>query len=168
MNDTQRQWMRRVYLAGQSSHDPHTHIGAVIVSPDGRISALGSNQFPYAVHQTAPRLERPAKYQFIEHAERNAIYRCAWTGYSTNGATMYTDGFACVECARAIICAGITTVVSHQAAIDQMKLTGRWSESVQTGIQIMTEAGVKLVTVEGKVLDPADQGVLYDGKVWYP
>lgn len=59
------------------------------------------------------RWERPAKYEWVEHAERNAVYNAARTGISLKGCTAYLswEPHPCVECTKAFIQAGITEVV---------------------------------------------------------
>jgi dCMP deaminase len=52
----------------------------------------------------------------MEHAERDAIYKAAFVGMQTEGATLYVPWFACADCARAIIAAGITRVVGNSLA----------------------------------------------------
>jgi len=46
------------------------------------------------------RFERPIKYMFFEHAERNAIFTAARHGIRTEGATLYVQALPCVDCAR--------------------------------------------------------------------
>ena len=55
------------------SKDPNTQIGCVIVGPNHEIRSTGYNSFPRGIRDDVPeRLVRPAKYLWIEHAERNA------------------------------------------------------------------------------------------------
>ena len=61
------------------------------------------------------RLERPAKYLWIEHAERNAICNAARAGTATEGCTIYVEIMPCMDCARAIVQAGICQVVVSAA-----------------------------------------------------
>jgi dCMP deaminase len=56
------------------------------------------------------RWERPAKYQYVEHAERNAIYNAARVGTPTLGCSVFVSLAPCVGCTRALIQAGITKV----------------------------------------------------------
>ena len=53
---------------------------------------------------------RPQKYQYVEHAERNAIYNAARVGTPTVGCTAFVSLAPCVGCARALVQAGITEV----------------------------------------------------------
>jgi len=56
------------------------------------------------------RWERPVKYQFVEHAERNAIYNAARVGTPTLGCFAFVSLAPCVGCARALVQAGIEEV----------------------------------------------------------
>jgi dCMP deaminase len=94
------------------SKDPNTQIGCVIVGPAHEIRSTGYNSFPRGIRDNVPeRLERPAKYLWIEHAERNAICNAARSGTATEGCTIYVEIMPCMDCARAIVQAGIREVV---------------------------------------------------------
>lgn len=101
------------HIAGWSK-DPSTKVGCVIVGPDKEVRAQGYNGFPRGVYETPERLVRPTKYLFTEHAERNAIYNAARVGTTTAGCTAYSTLCPCMDCARAIIQSGITTVVTRK------------------------------------------------------
>ena len=95
-----------------ASKDQHTKIGAVIVGTEGEIISTGYNSLPRGMNDfVGERYDRPEKYNWMEHAERNAIYNAARVGVSTIGATMYmTCGLSCVDCARAIVQSGIKVI----------------------------------------------------------
>ena len=94
------------------SKDVNTQIGAIIVGRDKEIVSTGYNSFPRGLQDNLKeRQERPEKYYWFEHAERNAIYNAARIGVSTKGTTMYLScGIPCSDCARGIINAGITRI----------------------------------------------------------
>jgi dCMP deaminase len=84
----------------------------VIVGPAHEIRSTGYNSFPRGIQDdVAARLERPAKYLWIEHAERNAICNAARAGTATEGCTLYVEIMPCMDCARAVVQAGINQVV---------------------------------------------------------
>jgi len=94
------------------SKDPNTQIGCVIIGPNHEIRSTGYNSFPRGIRDDVPeRLVRPTKYLWIEHAERNAICNAARAGTATEGCTIYVDIMPCMDCARAVVQAGITQVV---------------------------------------------------------
>jgi dCMP deaminase len=45
------------------------------------------------------------------HAEQNAIVQAAYHGIPTEGATLYTTGWPCTQCAKILINAGIKEIV---------------------------------------------------------
>lgn len=142
-----RQYLRRAYSAASMSLDPRTRNGAVLVDPKHeRVVATGCNKFPADVRTTDERLERPVKYQYIEHAERNAIYSAAADGIATRGLVIYSPWFPCTECAKAIIQSGISMVVSHKAKA--YADTDHWSDSIQFANSLFDEAGVVRYYVE--------------------
>jgi len=128
------------------SKDPNTKIGCVIVGPENNIRSTGYNSFPRGISDTLPeRLERPEKYLWIEHAERNAIYAAARMGTALNGCRIYQPALPCMDCARGIIQVGITEVIYDevkQAAWVNPKYLPDF-ERVRT---LLSEAGVTLTS----------------------
>ncbi len=101
-------------LAGMRSKDPNTQVGACIVSQNNRILSMGYNGFPNGVSDDEFPWSREGdaletKYPFVAHGELNAILN--YRGGSLEGAKIYVMLFPCNECAKAIIQAGIRTVI---------------------------------------------------------
>ena len=112
--------MELAFLISTWSKDTSTKTGALVVGPDREIRATGYNGLVRGVDDNIPeRMERPTKYDFFEHAERNAIYNACLTGTSLKGCTLYATHSPCTDCARAIIQAGIKTVVTNKVIIDE-------------------------------------------------
>lgn len=131
-------------VVATKSKDPNTNIGAVIVGHDNEIVSTGYNSFPRGLNDNvSERFERPEKYIWMEHAERNAIYNAARIGSSTKGCTLYIDHwFPCAECARGIINAGITTVYCEP--LDEDEDNKQYAESLKKSKEMLHEAGVLL------------------------
>lgn len=115
MSDRQLKWDLRFLDQARTiatwSKDRSRGVGCV-VTRDNRILASGYNGFPPGVNDEVPeRHERPAKYLWTEHAERNAIYQAARMGIALEGATMYGSAPPCAPCTRAIGSAGIVRMV---------------------------------------------------------
>jgi dCMP deaminase len=101
-------------LAGMRSKDPNTQVGACIVSHDNNILSMGYNGFPKGCSDDDFPWEREGdfgetKYAYVTHSELNAILN--YRGGSLEGTKLYVSLFPCNECAKAIIQAGIKTVV---------------------------------------------------------
>jgi len=141
-------WDRRfLELADQIagwSKDPSRGVGAVIVSQARQIVATGFNGLPRGVADTPERLERPAKYDFVCHAELNAIIQCARNGVSPVGCTVYTSFSPCVQCTLAIVQAGISRVVTYRYG---GQADAHWEESFAKAKAVMAEAGVEYVAL---------------------
>ncbi len=127
---------------GHESPDPRTRIGCLIVAPDGSIRCAACNDYPRGImHGSKERTEAPLKYIWFEHAERNAIYQAARKGLSTERCTMFLELTPCIECARAIIQAGITQLVLNQDRCASYQ-GEKYSEEHPTALGMLAEAGV--------------------------
>jgi dCMP deaminase len=126
------------------SKDINTQIGAVIVGKDKEIVSTGYNSFPRGIDDTKKqRQEKPEKYFFFEHAERNAIYNAARIGVSTKGTTMYLScGVPCADCARGIINAGIVRIFCEKGG--SASRGPKWEESAERSWEMFDEASVKV------------------------
>ncbi len=125
------------------SKDRSTKVGAIIVGPAKNIISTGFNGFPRGVDDViGERHERPAKYEYTEHAERNAIYNAARHGIRTEGATMYLPygSYPCSDCARAIIQSGIIEVVG--TTVDFPGAGKHWKENALSSAEMLAEANV--------------------------
>jgi dCMP deaminase len=127
------------------SKDRSRGVGTVIVSPWRDIRATGYNGFPRGIDDEVPeRHERPTKYLFTEHAERNAIYAAARLGFALEGCSLYTTLFPCVDCARAVIQSGIATVITPKPDFDDPK----WGADFLVAELLLTESGVTIQYIE--------------------
>ncbi len=126
-------------LAGMRSKDPNSQVGTCIVSQDNKILSMGYNGFPRGCSDDEFPWDREGeaaatKYPYVVHSELNAILN--YHGGSLDGAKLYVSLFPCNECAKAIIQAGIKTVV-----YDDDKYEG--TPSVLTSKRMMDAAGVR-------------------------
>lgn len=130
------------------SKDPSTKVGSVIVAPDRRIMSLGYNGFPRGVADLEERLnDRPTKYAFVAHAERNALDN---VDASMRGCILYSTLQPCAECTKSIIQRGITRVVT---LIDKKRAADHYKTFQTYSLVMMKEAGVEVVLVDNTALD---------------
>jgi dCMP deaminase len=142
--------------AAQHSHDPDTQNGAVLVT--NRLTIYAANCIPPGVARPEHRLARPFKYDFIEHAERAAIYKAAAAGAATAGGVLYCPWFACTDCARAIVSAGIKEVVGLIAL--RNATPARWLLNVELAEKMLEEAGVS----QRLLADTVGVTIRFDGR----
>jgi dCMP deaminase len=124
------------------SKDQSTQIGAVIVGIDNEVLSTGYNSFPRGMDDSKEeRQERPEKYFWFEHAERNAIYNAARVGTPLKNSTIYlTSGLPCMDCARGIVNSGIKIVYCKEVCTTKNK--EKWDESQKKSFQLLLECGV--------------------------
>jgi len=162
-----RELLQIAYREALCSPDPSTQNGAVLWSRDLAIPLASCNRFPRNVVETTERWERPAKYYYIEHAERNVLFRAARYGISTVGTIMACPWATCAECARAIIECEVKTLVVHEQALSLTPAF--WSRSIEIGFQMLSEAGVGIEMFNGKIFEESDRfQVLHGGNLWSP
>jgi dCMP deaminase len=133
------------------SKDKYTQIGAVIVGEDGEIVSTGYNSFPRGLDDGIDsRQERPEKYYWFEHAERNAIYNAARIGVSTKGTTMYLScGLPCADCTRGIINAGVRRIFCERVDVTKGDL---WKESQERSWDMFRETGVDVCFYDNYII----------------
>ncbi len=164
---TYDEWMIEAYKVALGSPDPSTQNGAIVL--DNRYNELGRgcNTFTRGVISTPEKLERPLKYQLVEHAERNAIYNCLSSilcdsvgDWKPKGrpSIMICPWAACVDCARAIVQCGIDTLVRHQSATDRSP--EHWIESIALADEILRDGSVEIINVKGLLGAPE---ILHNG-----
>ena len=100
--------------------------------------------FPRGIRDDVPeRLVRPTKYLWIEHAERNAICNAARAGTATEGCTIYVDIMPCMDCARAVVQAGIVQVVISAERMAQYS-SDYYNEHFGMVEVLFSEAGINV------------------------
>lgn len=123
-----------------------TKVGAVLIGPNGEGGPWGYNGAPRGcvADEDERKNERPEKYYWFEHAERNAIYAAARTGFPTEGCALVVTHFPCMDCARAIVQAGIKIVVVSEMT-DTFKT--RWADHIERSARLFNECGVLVEVV---------------------
>ena len=105
-------FIRLAWVTGLNlSKDPRTKVGAVIVTADTRQVSIGYNGFPRKLEEHPERWEKPLKYEYVIHAELNAIMNCP---FDTQGCTLYCTHQPCHRCLKHLVNAGIKRVVYNQ------------------------------------------------------
>lgn len=129
-------------LSAKRSKDPNTQVGCCIVSPSNRILSMGYNgfpngcsdeEFPWGKEEEDP---YDNKYFYSTHSELNAILN--YRGGSLEGCKLYVTLFPCNECTKALIQAGIKTVVY---ADDKYADTS----AVRASKRMMQAAGIRFI-----------------------
>ncbi len=147
MNITNEKWTGRLLKMAKEvaswSKDDSTKVGAVITTEDGKPVSWGFNGMAMGIDDTIPeRMQRPEKYKWMCHAERNAM-DLAPRGDLT-GCVMFVTFACCSNCAQSIIQRRIRTVVVDEEFTAE-KMPERWREDTVLAKKMMQEAGVEII-----------------------
>lgn len=101
-------YMKIAEIVSQRSKDPHTKVGAVITK-DNHILGIGYNAEPKGFTYNFD-WNSSEKYNYVIHAELNAIANATYFGNSLQGATIYLTLSPCHECMKLLIQHEIDTI----------------------------------------------------------
>lgn len=138
-------------LAQEFSKDPSTKVGCIFLDAEDYTELTrGFNGMPRGIDETRPeRFERPLKYDFFEHAERNAIYNLARRFLL--GSMVLTTTTPSISCVRGLLSVGAAFV----AVPSEILTDPAW----QVAQALLKEAGVKVLVSQGdQVVDPEPPG----------
>lgn len=152
----QLRFLRMAYQVASYSKDSSTQVGSVIVTANGKPRSFGFNGMPMGIDDTVPeRQERPEKYLWYEHAERNAFYLA---DRSLEGCILFSTHILCPDCARGAIQKEISAIV-----IDRYNGTESdfWKDKHSTTLTLLNEAGIKLIQTHSDVKLERIEGELF-------
>ena len=138
--------MEAALRASASSPNRVRKVGAVLALSD-RTEIIACNTFPAGVQDLEERHLGDGRFVWMEHAERHAIFAAARRGAATEGAHLTTTFFPCIDCARAIVDAGISCIDTPAPAFEDPV----WGSSFERSQTILREGGVLIRTVEAKL-----------------
>ena len=105
-------FLRMAELAASRSTCLRRQVGAVLVK-DHRVIATGYNGSlrgqPHCADVGCLMVAGHCKRTV--HAELNALLQCAFHGAASRGTVLFTTAFPCLDCAKALVQAGVERVV---------------------------------------------------------
>ncbi len=140
-------FMSIAILSSLRSKDPHTKVGAAIVSNEHKVQSLGYNGMPTGISDDLipwskdGTSELDTKYLYVCHAELNAILN---SNKDIRGSLLYVTLFPCNECAKAVIQSGIKEIVylDDKYHNEEIEVAAR---------KLLSMAGVKQTRYHGRV-----------------
>lgn len=135
-------FMQMAQVISTWSKDKSTKVGCVIVSPEKEILSMGYNGFPRGVNDALEyRQLRPTKYEFVVHAEENALLNAGRNGTRLNGGILYVTMPPCTRCAGSIIQSGIKEIIYLEPEV-QKQISG-WRDNLKYSFEMFNEAGIR-------------------------
>lgn len=125
------------------SKDCSSQFGCVIVNNENiQLTAGFNSPIRYIDDDMRDIHDRPQKYSWYEHSERNAIYNASRIGVSLLGSKLYVNSIPCDGCARAIIQSGIKEVIVNKLGSEDY--LSRFYEKCYTALCMFLKARVKV------------------------
>ena len=142
MNKNEKFFKLAEVQADLFSKDPSTKVSALVMDSNHNIRSTGFNGLPRKFEETRERWSKPEKYDWVVHAEANAICTAARNGAKLDECTMISTLFPCHDCAKLIIQSGIKQVVTKMPSDNSS-----WLKSFEKSKQMFDECGVELVYI---------------------
>lgn len=136
-------WEEHKAALASYSDDPDTQVACMVFDVDGCEVTCAANKIAPGVKVTPERTARPAKYEYIMHAEQRVVANAAFHGLSLCGCTMYVEWFPCATCASLIVTSGIRRLVAERGKYEARKDDPRYG--FKASVEILTEGGVEIV-----------------------
>lgn len=145
MSTKHEKYMAVAQAISALSKDQSTQVGALVVGKGGEFVASGWNGAPRGCSaddgSDSRGLTRPEKYFWFSHAESNAVINAARVGTPLLGSSIVVTHFPCMDCARAIVQAGIVKVITKSPEPGFLE---RWSEHMSRSMRLFDECGVEV------------------------
>jgi len=134
------------FQANLFSKDPSTKVGALFLAPKSfQVLCQGFNGFPRNIDETKEeRWARPEKLKWISHAEANCISNACRHGTPLEGCIAVVTMFPCISCAKLMIQAGVSFVVTKYPDFG----CERWGEEFKFSHDMFKEAGVNIIYID--------------------
>jgi len=111
------QFMAHAIIAARRSPDSQTKVGAILIEPEGKtILTTGYNGYVRKCRDDILPNVRPDKYDWMIHAEHNAILNCSRLGRATLNSVCYCTHKPCKYCLQYLHQSGITEIVTLEGA----------------------------------------------------
>lgn len=141
-------FLKDCYNYASNSNHPSTHTAALLIK-NKKVILRGKNILPPKVKELKERFQGDNKHIYPNHAERDLVYKAARKGIKTKGLMMVMPWLPCIPCANAIISSGIKQLVVHKKMIERTR--EGWQKELKDAVQIMKEAGIKVIAYDGVV-----------------
>lgn len=99
--------MRLAFQVSVRSRDPNTQHGCVLADANHRVVSTGYNGPPAGIDDSLVVWSRPEKYDWVVHAEQNALLHCPDL---SRVAAAYVTGLPCKRCLLLLRAAGVREV----------------------------------------------------------
>lgn len=156
---TQLKIMQAASAAQSRSCAPGTKVGAVLYSLDhDLVLESACNDLPEGLDRSVDsRWEAPAKYLWMEHAEREVLFKIRNVDRQKHPRlALGTTKYPCAACARAMLQHGIECVVTEPCPLDDPNTRcDEWNASWEVAREMLHERQIPVLEVSAAMLETA-------------
>lgn len=145
--DRDSKYMGVAYTIAGFSKDPSTQIGALVIDEDNEPRGWGYNGPPADIADDDFSWERPEKYDYVRHAEENAIDH---SHGKLKGCTLYCTAFPCKRCMLYIVKKKIKRVVYLERPYDAASMQSNNADFLRS-MEIARKAKVQVEVFQGDI-----------------
>ncbi len=131
-------YMGMAFWAASKSKDPHTQVGAFVIDTENSPLGWGYNGPPRCIQDNLINWDRPYKYDFICHAEENAI---DYARGQLKDATIYVTAKPCVRCALKIVKHELARIVYYPMSKKSDSSSSLANEEIHKKTEEITQLG---------------------------
>lgn len=161
LNKWQKRHFSRARNVAEWSKDDSTKVGCVAVA-DGKYHIMdGYNSLPeYLDDDDQQFWKRPDKYDFVEHAERNMLYKMARFNIKPDNFDVFMLWFPCPDCMRALEAHGCKKIYCDLKTHSLSK-SEEYIRKFRNSFTIAVKSGIKVYyTLDGENLDVMNHDIL--------
>lgn len=142
-------YMGLAWVMASFSKDPSTQVGALIIDPkNNKPLGWGYNGPPSMISDANMDWSRPNKYDWIIHAEENAIDH---SNCILHGTHLYVTHMPCKKCILKIVNQGIKRVIYTNFVNDPKSSVSKNNVDIELIEKIATQGGVQLELFDGNI-----------------
>lgn len=132
-------FISQAIIVSERSLDSQSKYGCIIVDNKKRIIATGYNSFVRGIDDGVLSNTRPLKYDFMIHAEHNAILSLASSHNSAENCSAYVTGPSCLSCLQYMYQAGINKIYYPNTNIAKMMQDEEYNKKRDLIIDLMSD-----------------------------
>ncbi len=153
-------YMGLAFVVSTRSKDPSTQCGAIIVGENNVPISMGYNGVPRKIDDNDVDWSRSDKYDFIDHAEENALHHGRY--HNLEKATIYISALPCKRCMKSIVRHEIERVVYFPMTASSGSMLDLDDKEKERILKIAKMGKVKIEEFNGNLNWMRDQIALFE------
>jgi dCMP deaminase len=149
-NEWSNVFLDMAFAIARRSKDPSTQCGAVLVDCNNVILSCGFNGPPPNIEDSqVPWDKRPDKYNFIIHAEENALlFALENHGHKVERSTLYVTHYPCSSCVLRLIRSKVGKVIIPDTPLTQKYMMNADGKEIEKVVSLLESQSFPKLYIE--------------------